>query len=251
MQDCKPSFSPSSVKPTVIEPDLPMPDPHWDRKIVGSLQYLTLTRPKIAFAVNVACQHMHKPRQSHFIGVKRILRYLKGSIHQGLYFVPGPLNITAYTDADWAGDHTDRRSTTGFCVYLGANLISWSAKKQPTVGRSSTKAEYRALAQTAADVTWIHQLLLDLGVSSTLPHVICCDSQSAIALASNPVFHARTKHVEVDYHFIREKVLSKLISVQYIGSQAQTADIFTKALSVDRFQFLKAKLMLVDTPMSL
>lgn len=141
MQDCKPSLSPSSVKPAMVAPDFPIPDPHWYRKIVGSLQYLTLTRPEIAFVVNVACQHMHDPRHSHFIAVKRILRYLKGSLHQGLYFVPGPLNLTAYTDADWAGDSTDRRSTTGFCVYLGPNLISWCAKKQPTVARSSTEAE--------------------------------------------------------------------------------------------------------------
>lgn len=100
-------------------------------------------------------------------------------------------------------------------------------------------------------MTWIHQLLIDLGVTSVLPHVVWCDNQSAIALASNPIFHARTKHVEVDYHFIREKVLSKQIYVQHIGTQAQTADIFTKALSVDRFQALKNKLMVVVTPMSL
>lgn len=126
-----------------------------------------------------------------------------------MYFSPGPLHLTAYTDADWSGDHSDRRSTTGFCVYLGPNLISWSAKKQPTVARSSTEVEYRELAHIAADVTWIHQLLVDLGIPPALPHIVWCDNQSASALASNPIFHARTKHVEVDYHFIREKFLSK------------------------------------------
>lgn len=161
------------------------------------------------------------------------------------------LSLTAYTYADWAGDSTDRRSTTGFYVYLGLNLLSWCAKKQPTVARSSMEAEYRALAHTVADVTWIHRLLIDLGVTPILPHVVWSDNQFAIALASNPIFHARTKHVEVNYHFIREKVLSKQISVQHIGTQAQTADIFTKALSVDRFQALKNKLMVVVTPMSL
>lgn len=219
--------------------------------MVGSVQYLTLTRPEIAFAVIVACQHMHQPKESNYIAVKRILRYLKGSLHQGLCFVPGPLHLTAFSDADWAGDHQDRRSTTGFCVYLGSNLISWCAKKQHTVARSSTEAEYRALAQTAADITWLHQLLLDLGITPALPHLIWCDNQSAIALASNPIFHARTKHAEVDYHFIREKFLSKMISVQHVGTLGQTADIFTKALSADRLQFLKHKLMVVDTPMSL
>lgn len=165
--------------------------------------------------------------------------------------MPGPLHVTALTDVDWAGDHLDRRSTTRFCVFLGPNLISWSAKKQPTVARSSTEAEYKALANTAADISWIQQLLLDLSVSLTLPHVVWCDNLSAIALASNPIFHARTKHVEVDYHFVREKVITKQILVQHVGTLDQIADIFTKPLSVARFQYLKSKLLVVNTPMSL
>lgn len=144
MQDCKPSDSPSSVKPAVLEPDLPLSDPSWYRTIVGSLQHLTLTKPEISFAVNVACQHMHDPRESHFVAVKRILRYIKGSMHQGHVFSPSPLLLTAYSDADWAGSHMDRRSTTGFCLFLGSNLISWCSKKQHTVARSSIEAEYRS-----------------------------------------------------------------------------------------------------------
>lgn len=194
---------------------------------------------------------MHAPKQSHFVAVKRVLRYIKGTLHQGLHFVPGPLTLTAFSDADWAGDHLDRRSTTGYYLFLRSNLISWCAKKQHTVARSSTEAEYRALAHTAADVTWVQQLLLDLHVTPTLPHLVWCDNQSAIALASNPIFHAQTKHVEVDYYFIREKVLSKQILVQHIGSLAQIADIFTKSLGVARFLFLKSKLTLIDTPISL
>lgn len=219
--------------------------------VVGSLQYLTLTKPEISFVVNVACQHMHAPHQSHFIAVKRILRYVQGSLYQGIFFAPGSLTVTAFSDADWAGNHIDKRSTTGYCVFLGSNLISWCAKKQPTVARSSTEAEYRALAHTAADVTWIQQLLIDLHVTPSLPHLIWCDNQSAIALAFNPIFHARTKHVEVDYHFIREKVLSKQISVQHVGTFHQVADIFTKSLSVDRFLLLRSKLKVVNTPISL
>lgn len=146
MQDCKPSLSPSSAKPAQFTPNPEFHDVHWFRTIVGSLQYLTLTKPEIAFAVNLACQHMHNPKYSNFVAVKRILRYIKGSLLQGLIFSPGPLQLTAFSDADWASNPLDRRSTTGFCVFLGSNLVSWCAKKQHTVARSSTEAEYRSLA---------------------------------------------------------------------------------------------------------
>lgn len=146
MYECKSSPSPSFTKSAILDPDPYFEDQHWYRTVVGSLQYLTLTKPEISFAVNLACQHMHAPRQSHYVAVKRILRYIKGCIHQGLYFVPGPLTLTRFSDVDWAGDNVDRRSTTGFCLFLGSNLISWCAKKQHTVARSSTEAEYRALA---------------------------------------------------------------------------------------------------------
>lgn len=218
MHDCKPSSTPISVKPSIPAVDSDFADTSWYRTLVGSLQYLTLTRPEISYAVNVACQHMHAPKISDFTAGKRILRYVKGTLHQGLYFTPGPLTLTTFSDADWAGDNIDRRLTTGYCVYFGSNLIAWCAKKHHTVARSSTEAEYRSLALTAAEITWVHQLLLDLNVSPTLPHLVWCDNKSAISLASNPVFHARTKHVEVDYHFIREKVLSKQILVQHVGT---------------------------------
>lgn len=138
--------SPSSLKASVpTGTDSPFVNPEFYRTIVGSLQYLTLTRPDISFSVNAICQHMHKPVDSDFTSVKRILRYLKGSLHQGLHFTKGSLQLSAFTDADWGGDSTDRRSTGGYCIFLGPNLISCSAKKQATVARSSTEAEYKAL----------------------------------------------------------------------------------------------------------
>lgn len=118
-----------------------MSNPDLYRSLVGSLQYLTLTRPEISFAVNTVCQHMHLPLEQHFTAVKRILRYIKGSLHQGLLFSKGSLTFSAFSDADWAGDALDRRSTGGYCVFLGPNLVSWSTKKQATVARSSTEAE--------------------------------------------------------------------------------------------------------------
>ncbi|BBH07405.1 transposable element gene [Prunus dulcis] len=175
---------------------------------------------------------------------KRILRFLKGTPSHGIWFHKGPLTLSAYSDADWAGCTFDRRSTGGFCVFLGSNLVSWSAKKQPTVARSSTEAEYRSLAHTAAEVTWICKVFRDFGFSSSVKPTIWCDNISAISLASNPVFHARTKHVEIDYHYIRELVLANLVTVQYVCSQDQIADIHTKSLSKNRFLFLQSKLSL-------
>ncbi|KAM2985169.1 hypothetical protein FF2_005608 [Malus domestica] len=214
------------------------------RSIVGGLQYLTWTRPDISFAVNQVCQFMHTPTDLHLQAAKRILRFLKGTSSHGIWFLKGHLTLSAYSDADWAGCPFDRRSTSGFCVYLGSNLVSWSAKKQSIVVRSSTEAEYRSLAHIAAEITWICKVFRDFGFSFTLQPTIWCDNISAISLASNPVFHARTKHVEIDYHYIRELVLANLIKIQYVCSQDQIADIHTKSLSKHRFLFLQSKLSL-------
>ncbi|XP_028095340.1 uncharacterized protein LOC114295309 [Camellia sinensis] len=173
-----------------------------------ALQYLTITRPDIAFTVNSACQYMHAPLLSNFNAVKHLLRYLKGTLDKGLQFQPSPLVLIAYSDSDWAGNAIDRRSTIGFCIFLGPNLVSWSAKKQPTVSRSSTEAEYRALAQTSAELSWLGMLLWDLHIPLD-PPTLWCDNLSAIALSSNPIFHARSKHIEVDCHFVRERIASK------------------------------------------
>ncbi|CAL5401450.1 unnamed protein product [Camellia sinensis] len=251
MSHCKPYASPMATKSSSFhDSDLPFAQPALYRSIVGALQYLTITRPDIAFAVNSACQHMHAPLVSHFNAVKRLLRYLKGTLHKGLQFQPGPLVLTAYSDSDWAGNALDRRSTTGFCIFLGPNLVSWSAKKQPTVSRSSTEAEYRALAQTSAELSWLGMLLRDLHIPF-VPPTLWCDNLSAIALSSNPVFHARSKHIEVDYHFVRERVASKQLLIKHLATADQLADILTKPLPVSRFHFLQHKLLAHSSPVSL
>ena len=201
------------------------------RQIVGALQYITITRPDITFAVNHACQHMHQPTTHHMVAVKRILRFLKSTPTHNLFLRPGPLHLVAYCDADWAGDPIDRRSTNGFCVFFGSSPVSWGAKKQPTISRSSTEAEYRCLALTAAELSWLRSLLRDLHIPLCKMPIIWCDNISAISLASNPIYHARTKHLEVDYHYIREKVVNKELAVQYVSTHEQIADIFTKGLS--------------------
>ncbi|XP_020700276.1 uncharacterized protein LOC110112404, partial [Dendrobium catenatum] len=150
---CKPAATPISPK-TGNQPstDPPYPDPTFYRRLAGSLQYLTITRPDIAFATNCICQHMHNPSLHHFQLLKRLLRYIKGTIHFGLPICKGDLTLRSYADADWAADSTDRKSVTGFCTFLGPNLISWHVKKQVTVAKSSTEAEYRALSSATSDV---------------------------------------------------------------------------------------------------
>ncbi|KAL5701150.1 hypothetical protein ACHQM5_026519 [Ranunculus cassubicifolius] len=208
MNGCKSLSTPMAPKSIhSSHPDEPFNDPNLYRSIVGGLQYLTFTRPDIAFSVNYVCQHMHEPRTSHFQLVKRILRYVQGTITHGIRLLASnSLKLYGFSDADWAGCPITRRSTTGYCTYLGRNCISWSAKKQPTVARSSTEAEYRAMASTAAELTWLTYLLRDIGMYLDDPPTLYCDNISALHLTINPVFHARTKHIELDYHFVREKV---------------------------------------------
>ncbi|KAI5332829.1 hypothetical protein L3X38_022958 [Prunus dulcis] len=162
--------------------------------------------------------------------VKRILRYIHGTLDHGLNFTSGSWDLHAYSDADWASDVNTRRSTTGFVVYLGNNPVSWQSKKQNSVSRSSTEVEYRALANTAADLAWVRQVLLDLKIFLPQPPTIHCENLLALALSSNPVYHSRIKHLDIDFHFVRERVQKKDLFVQYIPTEEQVADIFTKGL---------------------
>ncbi|KAI5327491.1 hypothetical protein L3X38_026887 [Prunus dulcis] len=196
-------------------------DPTIYRSIVGALQYLTFTRPDLCYAVNTVCQYMTQPSD---------LRYIHGTLDHGLNFTSGSWDLHAYSDADWASDVNTHRSTTGFVVYLGNNLVSWQSKKQNYVSRSSIEAEYRALANTAADLAWVRQVLLDLKIFLPQPPTIHCDNLSALALSSNPVYHSWIKHLDIDFHFVRERVQKKDLFVQYIPTEEQVADIFTKGL---------------------
>ncbi|XP_021833818.1 uncharacterized protein LOC110773602, partial [Prunus avium] len=187
MQDSKPCATPVGSGSQLSATDsVPLSDPREYRSVVGALQYLTVTRPDITYAVNQVCQHMHQPTLVHWIAVKRILRYLKGSPSDGLFFTPGSTSLVAFSDSDYAGDPDSRWSTGGFCLFLGPNLISWSSKKQRTVARSSTESEYRQMAITTTEIVWVRQLLLELSIPQPTPPVLWCDNTSSIALASNP-----------------------------------------------------------------
>jgi hypothetical protein len=152
--------------------------------------------------------------------------------------------VSAFSDADWAGCVDDRRSTEGFAVYLGSNLISWTARKQTTVSRSSTEAEYKSLANATAEVLWVQKLLTELKVPHPPQARLWCDNLGATYLSVNPIFHARTKHIEIDFHFVRERVAQKLLEIRFINSEDQVADGFTKPLSVTKLQYFRSNLNL-------
>lgn len=181
---------------------------------------------------------------THFSALKCILRYLCRTPSLGLSFRSGSLSLSTYCDADQAGDTLDRRFVSGFILFLSNDHISCSAKKQHTVSRSSTNPEYRSLAHINAEVYWVRQLLCDLHIFLSQPPILFCDNISALALATNPVFHTRTKHIAIDYHFVREKVVRRDLEGQNVASKDHLVDIFTQALSSSRFSSLCSKLQL-------
>jgi histone deacetylase 1/2 len=248
MANCKPVNTPlsTSEKLSLYEGSpLGAHDTTRYKSIVGALQYLTLTRPDISFAVNKVCQFLHAPTTVHWDAVKRILRYIKQCTGLGLKIHRSVSTlVSAFSDADWAGCVDDSKSTGGFAVFLGTNLVSWSARKQSTVSRSSTEAEYKAIANATAEVMWIQTLLHEIGVKSPNAAKLWCDNLGATYLSSNPVFHARTKHIEVDYHFVRDRVKQKRLEIDFVSSKDQVADGFTKALPMRLVENFKINLNL-------
>ncbi|WVZ77788.1 hypothetical protein U9M48_025612, partial [Paspalum notatum var. saurae] len=232
MSKCKPVSTPidTSGKPAADDSP-PVSDPMEYRSLAGGLQYLTMTRPDIAHAVQQICLHMHDPRHSHLALLKRTLRYVRGTSHLGLHlYSSSDTDIRAYSDADWAGCPDTRRSTSGFCVYLGDSLVSWSSKRQPTVSRSSAEAEYRGVANAVAECVWLRQLLLELGCTINKATIVYRDNVSAVYMAANPVHHKRTKHIELDIHFVRERVALGEFRVLHVPTDQQFADVMTKGL---------------------
>uniref|UniRef100_A0A2N9HE87 Reverse transcriptase Ty1/copia-type domain-containing protein n=1 Tax=Fagus sylvatica TaxID=28930 RepID=A0A2N9HE87_FAGSY len=217
------------------------------RRILGSLQYLSLTRPDISFAVNKLSQFMHKPTSTHWTATKRLLRYLKQTIFHGIQITnAGTPVLRTYSDADWAGNIDDRTSTSAYISFLGSNPISWSSKKQRAVARSSTDAEYRALANAASETMWLSTLLQELQFSVTNSPQLLCDNLGATHLSFNPVNHSRMKHIQIDLHFVRDLVQKGSLQVRHVHTQDQLADLLTKPLSKQRTEFLRTKIGLAD-----
>ncbi|RVX15359.1 Retrovirus-related Pol polyprotein from transposon TNT 1-94 [Vitis vinifera] len=248
MLDCKPIDTPMDPNVKLVPGQgEPLGDPGRYRRLVGKLNYLTITRPDISFPVSVVSQFLQSPCDSHWDTVIRILRYIKSTPGQGvLYENRGHTQVVGYTDADWAGSPTDRRSTSGYCVFIGGNLISWKSKKQDVVARSSAEAKYRAMALATCELIWLRHLLQELRFGKDEQMKLICDNQAALHIASNPVFHERTKHIEVDCHFIREKIASGCVATSFVNSNDQLADIFTKSLRGPRIKYICNKLGAYD-----
>ncbi|KAK9069506.1 hypothetical protein SSX86_011410 [Deinandra increscens subsp. villosa] len=244
MSSCKPSTTPVDTSSKLSATDGPLlADGSLYRSLAGALQYLTFTRPDITYAVQQVCLFMHAPREPHFQFMKRILRYLQGTLDFGIRLTPSSAtSLTAYSDADWGGCLDSRRSTSGYCVFMGNNLLSWSSKRQNTISRSSAEAEYRAIANAVAEVSWLRNLLLELHVPLRSATLVYCDNVSAVYLSGNPVQHQRTKHVEIDIHFVREKVRIGHIRVLHVPAAYQYADIFTKGLPRPLFESFRDSL---------
>ncbi|XP_019241462.1 PREDICTED: uncharacterized protein LOC109221428 [Nicotiana attenuata] len=247
---CPPLTSP--LDPTIklkAKQGTPLSDPTFYRKLIGKLNFLTNTRLDIAYGVQHLSQFMQDPREPHLKAAYRMLRYLKGDPTLGLYFRnEGDLSLTAYCDSDWAACPDSRRSVSGYIVFLGGSPISWKSKKQETISLSSAEAEYRALRKVVGELVWLSRLLEELTVSPHLPIPVHCDSLSALHIARNPVFYERTKHIEVDCHFVRTKLQEGLISLHHIGTGQQLADVLTKALTGIKHSSVLGKLGVTPSP---
>ncbi|GJR13638.1 retrovirus-related pol polyprotein from transposon TNT 1-94 [Tanacetum coccineum] len=236
---CTPIDTPMAERPNLDEDKGgKLIDPTRFRGMVGSLMYLSASRPDIVFAVCMCARYQAKPTEMHLTAIKRIFRYLKGTIHMGLWYPKDSgFELKAFADADYAGCHDTRRSTSGSAQFLGHRLVSWSSKKQKSTAISTTEAEYIALSGCCAQILWMRSQLRDYGFAfNKIP--MYCDNQSAIALCCNSVQHSRSKHIDIRHHFIKEQVERKVVELYFVETKYQLADIFTKALPRERFATL-------------
>ena len=203
------------------------------QRAIGCLTYLsTATRPDISAAVGMLSKFMADPGANHWVGVKRVLRYLRGTHNYGLVFTGDKDDsLIGYSDSDWAGDVVTRRSTSGYVFQFGNSTVSWSSRRQATVAKSSTEAEYVALSMATQEAVWLRRLLNDVGVQVDTATTLYEDNQGAIDLSKNPKHHNRTKHIDVSFHFTRERMAAKEIDVCYIPTEHNLADVMTKGLA--------------------
>jgi len=248
MTDCKPHTTPADPHGRLTTSMGPTDDQEFEdmsavpyRQAVGSLIHAVVaTRPDIAFAVGQVSQFCQDPGRAHWNGVKRILAYLIGTINHGLCFSGSAVNsLMGYSDADFAGDTDTRRSVTGYVFMMNGGAVAWCSRRQRGTSVSTTESEYVALFEASKEAVWMRSVLRHIGFNQEIPTPLLCDNQSAIKLIFNPEFHKRTKHIDVKYHFIREKQQDGTINVEYVDTTLQLADIFTKPLDAVRFRKLR------------
>ncbi|KAK9675528.1 hypothetical protein RND81_11G012900 [Saponaria officinalis] len=218
------------------------------KQVVGSLMYLIVSRPDLMYGVSLISRFSARPTKSHWLAAKRILRYIKGTTDLGVFYRKGESNfkLLAFTDSDYAGDLDDRRSTSGFVFMLGYGAISWGSKKQPVVALSTTEAEYIAAALCACQCIWLRRVLKKIGLEEKTGTVIMCDNSSTIQLSKNPVFHGKSKHIDVKFHFLRDLVNDGIVNLSYCASENQVADIMTKPLKLEQFEKLRSMLRVTE-----
>ena len=240
MENCNPVSTPSEMgkkfRKTTQE-DQPF-DVTLYQQAIGCLTYASLiSRPDIAVATGTLAQYMSNPNTEHWSGVKRVLRYLKGTLNYGLYYSRSDDdNLVGFSDADWAGDLDTRRSTSGYSFHIGRSLVSWSSRKQVTVAKSSTEAEYVALSSATQEAIWLRRLIGEIRFQKCPPTLINEDNQGAIDLSKNAKHHERTKHIDIAFHFIRERVSSSEIVVEHCPTNDMVADVLTKAVPRVKFE---------------
>jgi hypothetical protein len=248
MGDCKPMSTPMTTNGKELHSsDSGLVDPTLYRQLIGSLMYLVNTRPDICFAINTLSHFMVGPRRVHRIAAKHVLQYLISTIDYGLDYVRGDgLSLAGFTDSDWAGSVSDRKSTSGCCFGLGSAIVSWLSRKQKSVALSSAEAEYMAASQASCEAIWLRKLLTSLFEQELGPTMIYCDNQSCLKLTENLVFHDRSKHIEIRYHFIRDHVQRGAVKLEYVSTDEQVANILTKSLSRGKHVYFRDKMGVVS-----
>ncbi|XP_075157801.1 uncharacterized protein LOC142231066 [Haematobia irritans] len=233
MSDCKPSYIPLNCGyQSGCNKNCKKTNQHEYQSIVGALTYLSITtRPDIQHSVNKLAQRNVDPHVEHLTAVKNIFRYLAGTKNYKLIFKAGQKGIQGYADADWASDTTDRKSTTGYIFFVNGCAVSWESKKQKTIALSSTEAEYMAMSNAAREATYLKRLMAEIGYDSGEAVILNFDNQGAGKLAENPVFHNRSKHIDVKFHHVREVIRNKEVELKYCPTEDMVADILTKNLS--------------------
>jgi len=244
MMDCKAMATPMALNLKLLCDASSEPvDVSMYRQMIGSLMYLTNTRPDICFAVNTLSQFLTDPRSVHLVAVKHVLRYLKGTVDYGLrYEANQKFNLQGYVDSDWAGSAADRKSTSGCCFSMGSGVISWFSRKQSCVALSTAEAEYVAACSASCEAVWLRKLLSELFDLPLEATGVFCDNQSCVKLSENPVFHDRSKHIEIKHHYIRDMVQRGAVKLLYVATDEQIADVLTKPLARVKFEYFRERL---------